>query len=58
MDVFIKSIKKPLGLCPNINSLEILHTIHPKRLEVSTQSGGKDSGNFSGFTLRLVEQTP
>lgn len=44
MDVFIKSIKKPLGLCPNINSLEILHTIHPKSLEVSTQSRGKYSG--------------
>ncbi|MDQ1252845.1 MAG: hypothetical protein QG646_1987, partial [Euryarchaeota archaeon] len=28
----------------NINSLEILHTIHPKRLEVSTRSRGKDSG--------------
>jgi len=47
MDVFIKSIRKLMGWCPNAKALEIQHSIHPAYLEENDQSRGKDAGNFS-----------
>ncbi|AAM07826.1 TPA: DUF1673 domain-containing protein [Methanosarcina acetivorans] len=45
MDVFIKSIRKLMGWCPNAKALETRHSICPEYLEADNQSRGKDAGN-------------
>ena len=45
MDVFIKSIRKLMGWCPNAKALETRHSICPEYLEADNQSSGRDAGN-------------
>ncbi|AKB38916.1 hypothetical protein MSSAC_4326 [Methanosarcina siciliae C2J] len=45
MDVFIKSIRKLMGWCPNAKALETKHSINSEDFEVNYQAGGKDAGN-------------
>ena len=45
MNVFLKSIRKLMGWCPNAKPLETQRSIHPEYLEVNNQSRGRDAGN-------------
>jgi hypothetical protein len=45
MNVFIESIRKLMGWCPNSKMHETQHSIHPEHFEASNQSRGKDAGN-------------
>jgi hypothetical protein len=45
MDVLTKSIRKLMGWCPNLKTLETQHSIHPESFEANNQSRGKDAGN-------------
>jgi hypothetical protein len=45
MNIFIKSMRKLMGWCPNTKALETRHSICPEYLEADNQSRGKDAGN-------------
>ncbi len=45
MNVFIKSIRRLMGWCPNAEMLATQHSIHPESFEANNQSRGKDAGN-------------
>ncbi|AKB18795.1 DUF1673 domain-containing protein [Methanosarcina sp. WWM596] len=45
MDVFVKSIRKLMGWCPNAKTLETQHSICPEYSEADNQSRGRDAGN-------------
>jgi hypothetical protein len=45
LNIFIKSVKKLMGWCPNAGKLETQHSDHPEYFEANNQSRGKNDGN-------------
>jgi hypothetical protein len=45
MNVFIKSIRRLMGWCPNAKMVETQHSFHSEYFEVDDRSRGKDAGN-------------
>ncbi len=46
MNVLIKNIRKLMGWCPNVKTLETQHSIHSECFETNDQAKGKDAGNL------------
>ncbi|HWQ47774.1 MAG TPA: DUF1673 family protein, partial [Methanosarcina sp.] len=45
MNVLIKNIRKLMGWCPNVKTLETQHSIHSEYFEANDQAKGGDAGN-------------